>query len=500
MNARSARSLAAEAKFCARLVELGATPLYERWLGTGSPHRVRCAAGHDCWPRPANTLRGNDVCRTCARRMAARSARSLAAEAAFLARLGELGATPLETEWLGIVKPHRVRCAAGHECRPRPHDVLNGDGICRTCVRRNPVTAEAAFRARLAELGATPLYEEYLGCGKPHHVRCAEGHDCWPRPNGVQQGEGICRPCGYRNRARRTDSTAAEAAFRQQLGELAAELLEPYKNRHAAHHVRCAAGHDCYPRPGDVRRGVGICRACAGLDPVQAEANFRARLAELGATPLYDEWLGAMKPHRVRCAAGHDCRPYPNNVQQGSHVCRICARCPQPTAEAAFRARLAELGAELLEPYKNANRGHHVRCKAGHDCWPRPAQLRDGGGVCRTCAGKVWDVFYVVTHNDEPRVKFGISNLGGRPRLLRHRAAGYRTVVRLLTSLPDGAALNTERAVKSALAMAGEKPIHGREYFDASCLSLILDVADSWLSSPPAIKAEAIAYVQEALF
>ena len=29
--------------------------------------------------------------------------------------------------------------------------------------------------------------------------------------------------------------------------------------------------------------------------------------------------------------------------------------------------------------------------------------------------------------------------------------------------------------------LAGEKPVRGREYFDASCLALILDVADSWL-------------------
>ena len=34
------------------------------------------------------------------------------------------------------------------------------------------VRAEAAFRARLAELGAT-LLEPYKGSGHPHRVRCA---------------------------------------------------------------------------------------------------------------------------------------------------------------------------------------------------------------------------------------------------------------------------------------------------------------------------------------
>jgi hypothetical protein len=38
--------------------------------------------------------------------------------------------------------------------------------------------------------------------------------------------------------------------------------------------------------------------------------------------------------------------------------------------------------------------------------------------------------------------------------------------------------------MKTTLAMAGEKPVRGLEYFDISCLALILDVADSWLTAP----------------
>ena len=88
----------------------------------------------------------------------------------------------------------------------------------------------------------------------------------------------------------------------------------------------------------------------------------------------------------------------------------------------------------------------------------------------------------MVEHEDQHRVKFGVTSGDARPRLADHRVDGYRAVVRLLTGLPDGAAPDTERAVKAALAMAGEKPVRGTEYFDASCLALILDVADSWLA------------------
>jgi hypothetical protein len=63
-----------------------------------------------------------------------------------------------------------------------------------------------------------------------------------------------------------------------------------------------------------------------------------------------------------------------------------------------------------------------------------------------------------------------------------------------VTDLPGTVALDAENAVKSALALAGEKPIQGREYFDASCLALILDVADSWLG-PTGMRAEATKWV-----
>ena len=224
----------------------------------------------------------------------------------------------------------------------------------------------------------------------------------------------ICRTCA------KQDPVAAEAKFRARLAELAAELLGPYVNSKTRVRVRCAAGHECYLRPGDVRQGQGICRVCAGLDSETAAAAFRARLAELGATLLEPRWLGVDKPHRVRCAQGHPCRPWPGSVFRGSGICRFCSCC-------------------------------------------------------------LPDVFYVVTGGGI--VKFGITSGDPRPRLRDHAANGFASVVRLVAGLPRTLALDAENAVKSALAMAGEKPVRGREYFDVSCVPLIIDVADSWLET-----------------
>ena len=59
----------------------------------------------------------------------------------------------------------------------------------------------------------------------------------------------------------------------------------------------------------------------------------------------------------------------------------------------------------------------------------------------------------------------------------------------LVTGLPEGVARDTENAIRSALTLAGEKSLHGKrslskEYFDVSCLALIMDVAEGWLTGP----------------
>jgi len=347
-----------------------------------------------------------------------RSPASFMAEAKFRAQLVTLGAELLEHDWLGSHARHRVRCACGRIRYSRPSNIQQGRGVCRTCAWN-----EKRFRAALAKLGATLPEPGWRGMGKPHHVLCAAGHDCHPRPRGVlQNGQGICRACVG------LDPMTSEANFRARLAELGVILMEPYKNATAKHRARCAQGHECWPQPHTLQRGKGACRACAGQDPVTAEVAFRAALAEFGATPLFDRYMGNHKPH-------------------------------------------------------------HARCPAGHEIWPRPMVVAKGHSICPACTFMIWDVFYVVAHKTEPWVKFGITNLTGRVRLATHRRRGYTTVVRLATGLPGRVAQDTEDAVRAALALAGERPVRGREYFDASCLALILDVADSWLPWPDDVVA-----------
>ena len=171
-------------------------------------------------------------------------------------------------------------------------------------------------------------------------------------------------------------------------------------------------------------------------------------------------------------------------------MCRTCAGMDSRVAEAAFRARVKELGGEVLEPeWLGNDKPHRARCPEGHECTPTPGAVQQGGGICRMCAGKAWDVFYVVTDEDNGIVKFGITSGDPRPRLGNHARDGLDSVVRLVEGLPGDLAPRLERAVRDALRDARETPVRGREYFPAHVLGLVLDVVDGWTASPAPIRS-----------
>lgn len=419
-----------------------------------------------------------------------RSTRSLQAEAEFRARVAELGGEVLEATWGGAQKQHRIRCAAGHEGRPRPTDVQKGRGICRACAGNDPKAAEAAFRARLEELGATMVEPEWLGAIVRHQATCSAGHTCYPIPHMIQQGRRICIECP------RTGSIAAWEKFRVRVGELGGEVLDTeWRGNRQTYSVRCSAGHVIRIWPIGLHQGRGICSMCSGVSPQGAWEKFRSRVEQLGGVVLEEAWKGNDEPHACLCSEGHQCAPRPGHLRKGVGMCRTCAGMDPRVAEAAFRARVEELGGEVLEPtWLGSGKPHRIRCSKGHECTPAPGGVQQGHGICRVCAGKVWDVFYVVADEINDTVKFGITSGDSRPRLKNHARDGFDSVVRLIEGLPGDLAPRLERAVLAALRDAREAPVRGREYFPARVLGLVLDVVDGWTTSPaPAGEPEQLA-------
>jgi hypothetical protein len=207
-------------------------------------------------------------------------------------------------------------------CSPRPGGLQQGGGICRVCAGCNSASAEAAFLARVAELGATLAPgAAYRDTNTRVPVICAQGHACNPRPAGLQRGGGVCRICAGNY------SGAGEAVFLARVAEIGA-MLAPgaaYCGSGAKVPLICAQGHSCNPSPGSVQQGAGVCRVCAGNDPASAEGGFLARVAELGAALAPG---GAYRrnntPVPLICAQGHACSPQPTNVIQGHGICGEC--------------------------------------------------------------------------------------------------------------------------------------------------------------------------------
>jgi hypothetical protein len=408
--------------------------------------------------------------------------RSQRARDNFYQRVAELRGEVLELEWLGTKERHRCRCAEGHECRPRPGDVLQGGGICPVCSGKDPVTARDNFYKRIAALGGEVLEPEYLGSQKPHHCRCASGHECWPAPSSVRQGNGICLICAGK------DPVTARDNFYRSVAEQGGVVLEPsWLGVGKPHLCRCANGHECRPSPTSVQQGRSICRTCAGSDPAVSRENFYRRVADKGGIVLEQRWLGARTPHRCLCVNGHECLPLPSGVRKDNSICRICSGHDSGAARDNFYRIVAEQGGTVLElEWLGNSKPHRVRCAEGHECCPTPGNVQQGHGICRACAGKDWNALYVVRDSATGWVKFGITGRDGRLRLSDHRRDGFTEALHLLTGLPEGLAVHTEQKIKLALAMAGAEPVRGREYFSDEYLALIENEISNWVVFPVA--------------
>lgn len=460
------RSLALEARFRERVIELGGTPAWESWEGSSKRHKVICRKGHKASVWPSNVTKGGGICRTCA------GQDPRAAEATFRKRLEEMGATPAYEKWINARTGHKVICANGHECNPRPDDLRTRKNPCGICAGNNAQDAERRYRLHLAEIGAIPAWDIWAGTNKPNKVICPVGHECTPRPSHVMGGRGLCRTCA------RVDPVAAEAAFRSRLEEFGVTIeWTGWRGARVKYRATCAAGHECWPTPDSLQSGRGPCRACAGRDPVEAEAKARRRLQNAGFTAAWEQWLGAGVPHRTFCPAGHEVLMRPSQLARKAY-CPHCAGTTTEAIENAFRESVIKQGGTpAWSNWLGAIRGHKVICKAGHTCYPTPNSIQQGGGICRFCKGKSWDVYYIVANDNKREMKFGITSGDPKGRLAVHKNRGYSRVVLVAES---SLALKVETETKRALRAAGFQPTKGREYFPLTALNEALEVAISY--------------------
>jgi transcriptional regulator with XRE-family HTH domain len=163
------------------------------------------------------------------------------------------------------------------------------------------------------------------------------------------------------------------------------QVLGDYAGAGATVLCLCSKGHRCTPRPNDVANGVGWCRVCAGVDTSVAEAKYRKLAKEAGVT-LIGEWKNTKTKIEAICPEGHTCYPRPNDISQGVGWCRTCSRRDPGTAEARHRefARLA--GVTITGGWNGVDSPLEAICPVGHPCSPRPSSIVRGQGWCKKCS------------------------------------------------------------------------------------------------------------------
>lgn len=254
------------------------------WSGVLSRYAATCPKGHECSPVPSKVQQGRNGCAKCGRAGQNRAA-SEAARVRFLAWVQDNGFALAEPfEWSGATVRYKATCDAGHPCTPLPSSLSAGQGGCGACqrvrahqsgIRNADGSVKRTDRTRLAFLkwaddnGFTLAHPfEWRGVAKPYAATCANGHECNPRPNSVQQGQSGCGQCFDHSRARLAGpkSQASRALFLGWAAENGYTLAEPFEWRGTmkTYAATCPQGHACNPRPTHVKQGIGGCGACQG--------------------------------------------------------------------------------------------------------------------------------------------------------------------------------------------------------------------------------------------
>jgi hypothetical protein len=169
------------------LVQPSGFTLKESYTGSHTPVLCECPQGHKCFLTPNHVQQRGVKCSTCSRR------NKNAAEIWFRNRAKHDGVTIN-----GIYVNNKTKiaciCSKDHPCFPRPNDIQQGQGWCKTCAIRDKEIGEANFRSNIESQGGH-VDSEYIGALIPVKITCVKGHFGSVQPNAVQQGQGICQQC-----------------------------------------------------------------------------------------------------------------------------------------------------------------------------------------------------------------------------------------------------------------------------------------------------------------
>jgi hypothetical protein len=179
----------------------------------------------------------------------------------------------------------------------------------------------------------------------------------------------------------------ADLRYIQLIESLGGTVAERYQTNSIPIKCICKNGHVCYPFPSSVQQGQGICKICAGKDPLVAENRFRDQIKRLNGT-IIGRYINITTRVKCICSHNHECYPTPHSINLGEGMCKICTGKDFETAKRNFYKSIIRLGGIVIGKYINSFTLVDCICKEGHNCNVYPNGIQQGRGMCPTCSGK----------------------------------------------------------------------------------------------------------------
>lgn len=135
----------------------------------------------------------DDMCVPCKYGTTNNKGRFFAARFNFIKKIESIGGKVIGT-YRGKDKNVECLCRMNHICFPCPNYIRTGKGICKICARQSPDESYKKFVEKITFMGGQVI-GKYVNAYSPIECICEKGHICFPSSMNVNTGLGMCKQC-----------------------------------------------------------------------------------------------------------------------------------------------------------------------------------------------------------------------------------------------------------------------------------------------------------------
>jgi hypothetical protein len=161
-------------------------------------------------------------------------------------------------EYVSGTKKVECVCSEGHTCFPIPTSIQQGFSLCKICIGVDSDVAKKNFFDNIEKFGGK-VVGKYDGNAIKVECECKYGHRCFPLPNSIGRGQGMCCICSGK------DSETAKKNFIDSIEKLGGKILGEYVSGIKKVECVCSEGHTCFVKPTSIQQGKGMCCVCSGF-------------------------------------------------------------------------------------------------------------------------------------------------------------------------------------------------------------------------------------------